>query len=56
MMLEGRRALGYERMPGRVRFFLDEQVYSDAARALLPEVAGYAAGLVEHLLRGSRCA
>ena len=35
-----------------MRFFLDEKVYSDAARALLPEVAGYAAGMVEHLLRG----
>jgi hypothetical protein len=51
--LEGRRALGYEWFPGRVHFFLDQRVYSDAARVLLPEVAGYAAGLVEHLLRGS---
>jgi hypothetical protein len=53
LMVEGRRALGYEWIPGRVRFFMDERVYSDAARALLPEVAGYAAGMVEHLLRGS---
>jgi hypothetical protein len=51
MMLEGRRALGYERFPGRVRFFLDETVYAEAAEALLPEVAGYAAGLCDHLLR-----
>jgi hypothetical protein len=53
LMVEGRRALGYEWIPGRVHFFLDERVYSDAARTLLPEVAGYAAGMVEHLLRGS---
>ena len=53
LMVEGRRALGYEWIPGRVHFFLDERVYSDAARVLLPEVAGYAAGMVEHLLRGS---
>ena len=51
MMLEGRRALGYERFPGRVRFFLDERVYAEAADALLPEVAAYAAGLIDHLLR-----
>jgi hypothetical protein len=53
VMIEGRRALGYEWIPGRVRFFLDDRVYSDAARTLLPEVAGYAAGMVEHLLRGN---
>jgi hypothetical protein len=52
VLVEGRRALAYERVPGRVRFFLDEAVYADAARALLPEVAGYAAGLTDHLLRG----
>jgi hypothetical protein len=52
MMLEGRRTLAYERLPSRVRFFLDEGVYADAAQALLPEVAGYAAGMVDHLLRG----
>jgi hypothetical protein len=52
MMLEGRRALVYERLPSRVRFYLDEGVYADAAAALLPEVAAYAAGMVDHLLRG----
>jgi hypothetical protein len=46
-----RRILGYERVPGRVRFFLDAPVYADSARALLPEIAGYAAGLIDHLLR-----
>jgi len=46
-----RRVLGYERVPGRVRFFLDGHVYADTARALLPEIAGYAAGLIDHLLR-----
>jgi hypothetical protein len=46
-----RRLLGYERVPGRVRFFLDGHVYADTARVLLPEIAGYAAGLIDHLLR-----
>lgn len=46
-----RRLFGYERVPGRVRFFLDNRVHADAARALLPEIAGYAAGLIDHLLR-----
>jgi hypothetical protein len=47
-----RRLLAYERVPGRVRFFLDAAVYADAARVLLPEIAGYGAGLVDHLFRG----
>lgn len=46
-----RRVLGYERVPGRVRFFLDGHVYADTARALLPEIAGYAAGFIDHLFR-----
>ena len=41
----------YERVPGRVRFFLDTAVYADTARALLPEIAGYGAGLINHLFR-----
>jgi hypothetical protein len=46
-----RRLLAYERVPGRVRFFLDDAVYADTARAILPEIAGYGAGLVDHLFR-----
>jgi hypothetical protein len=46
-----RALLAYERVPGRVRFFLDARVYADTARTLLPEIAGYAAGLVDHLFR-----
>ena len=46
-----RRLLAYERVPGRVRFFLDDAIYADTARALLPEIAAYAAGLVDHLFR-----
>jgi hypothetical protein len=46
-----RRLLAYLRVPGRVRFFLDGAVYHDSARALLPEIGGYAAGLVNHLFR-----
>ena len=44
-------SLAYLRVPGRVRFFLDRAVYHDTARALLPEIGGYAAGLVDHLFR-----
>jgi hypothetical protein len=46
-----RRVLGYERVPGRVRFFLDEAVYADTARELLPEIGAYGAGLIDHLFR-----
>lgn len=52
LRVQGRRALGYLRVPGRVRFFLDESVYLDSAKALLPDIAGYAAGLIDHLTRG----
>jgi hypothetical protein len=51
MIVDGRRVLGYVREPGHVRFFLDGAVYADAAKALLPEVAAYTAGLLDHLLR-----
>ena len=46
-----RRLLAYERVPGRVRFFLDRRVYDDSARVLLPEIGAYAAGLIDHLFR-----
>jgi hypothetical protein len=46
-----RRLLGYERISGRVRFFLDGRVFDDTARVLLPEIGGYAVGLIEHLFR-----
>ncbi len=46
-----RRLLAYLRVPGRVRFFLDGAVYTDTARALLPEIGAYGAGLVDHLFR-----
>ena len=47
-----RRLLAYQRVPGRVRFFLDRAVYEDTARALLPEIGAFGAGLIDHLLRG----
>jgi hypothetical protein len=46
-----RRLLAYERVPGRVRFFLDDAVYADTAKALLPEIGAYATGLIDHLFR-----
>jgi hypothetical protein len=46
-----RRLLAYLRVPGRVRFFLDSGVYGDTARALLPEIGAYGAGLIDHLFR-----
>jgi hypothetical protein len=48
---EGRRILAYERLPRRLHFFVDQAVYADAARALLPEVGAFATGLCDHLLR-----
>jgi hypothetical protein len=51
LVQDGRKVLGYVRVPGRVRFFLDESIYADTARTVLPEIAGYTAGLLDHLLR-----
>ena len=53
LALEGRRVLAYENRGTEVHFLLDDAVYADMARALLPEIAGYAAGLLNHLLRAS---
>jgi hypothetical protein len=53
LVLEGRRVLAYENSGTQVHFFLDDAVYADMARTLLPEIAGYAAGLLNHLLRAS---
>lgn len=49
---DGRRVLAYVREDAQVRFFLDDQVYLDAADALLPEIGGYVVGFLDHLLRG----
>jgi hypothetical protein len=51
--VDGRRALAYERVDQRLHFFLDDAVRAEAARALLPEVGAFAAGLADHLLRGA---
>jgi hypothetical protein len=53
LMQEGRRIVGYVREPEGVRFFLDNAIFADSAAALLPEVASFAAGFIDHLLRGS---
>jgi hypothetical protein len=53
LALDGRRVLAYEDREMQVRFFLDDAVYADTARTLLPEIAGYAAGLLNHFLRAS---
>jgi hypothetical protein len=37
----------------QLRFFLDRRCHRSAARRLLPLAAGFSAGLVNHLLRGS---
>ena len=51
LALEGHRVLAYENSGTQVRFLLDDAVYADMARTLLPEIASYAAGLLNHLLR-----
>lgn len=48
---DGVRILAYERTGHGVRFSLDQAVFADVSQRWLPEVAGYAAGLVDHLLR-----
>jgi len=53
LAVQGQRVLAYENRGTDVHFFLDDAVYADMARALLPEIAGYAAGLLNHLLRAS---
>jgi len=53
LAVEGHRVLAYENNGTQVRFLLDDAVHADMARALLPEIGGYAAGLLNHLLRGS---
>jgi hypothetical protein len=53
LVLEGHRVLAYENRGTQVHFFFDDAVYADMARTLLPEIAGYAAGLLNHLLRAS---
>ena len=45
------RVLAYQRGANKIHFFLDRVVYADCARRWLPVVEGYAAGLVDHLLR-----
>jgi hypothetical protein len=51
LVQDGRKTLAYTRVPGRVRFFLDDAIYADTARTVLPEIAGYTTGLLDHLLR-----
>ena len=51
VMRDGLRVLAYQRNGDRVHFFLDQAVHEDIARLWLPKVEGYAAGLVDHLLR-----
>jgi len=43
LAVQGQRVLAYENRGTEVHFFLDDAVYADMARALLPEIAGYAA-------------
>jgi hypothetical protein len=48
---DGLRILAYRRLGNTVQFFLDKAIYADVARRCLPEVAGYAAGMIDYLLR-----
>jgi hypothetical protein len=51
LKLDGNRVLAYQTTGGVVHFLLDEAVFTDTAAALLPEIAGYSAGLIDHVLR-----
>lgn len=51
LKFDGRRALAYKRLPNRLHFFLDENVFADTASAVLPEIEAYVAGMLNHLTR-----
>jgi len=51
MVRDGLRVLAYQCNEDHVHFLLDQAVHEDIARRWLPEVEGYAAGMVDHLLR-----
>jgi hypothetical protein len=51
LVRDGIRVLAYQCNADRVHFFLDQAVHEDVARRWLPEVEGYTAGLIDHLLR-----
>ncbi len=51
LKLQGRRVLAYENTGGEVHFLLDDAVFADMAAALLPEIAGYGGGFIDHLVR-----
>jgi hypothetical protein len=51
VLREGIRVLAYRRDADQVHFFLDQSIFADSARRWLPDVEGYAAGMVDHLLR-----
>jgi hypothetical protein len=49
---DGYRIAAYQRMGDSLRFNLDDKVFEDSAKLLLPLVLSYTAGVVNHLLRG----
>lgn len=49
---DGAKIAAYQRVADKIHFFLDKAVYADVAKAWLPRVMGYAAGLSDHLMRG----
>jgi hypothetical protein len=51
LVFEGRRTLAYRVRSGKLIFFLDRAIFADSARWLLPQIGGYVAGLIDHLLR-----
>ncbi len=48
---DGARVLAYQRNGDRLHFFLDQAVEEDLAAQWLPKVEGYAAGMIDYLLR-----
>jgi hypothetical protein len=50
---DGRRMLAYRLIGETLQFYLDDRVYQDSAQTLIPLVGSYAAGVINHLLRGS---
>jgi hypothetical protein len=52
LVRNGVKLAAYRRVADKIVFSFDAAVYADVARAWLPRVTGYAAGLANHLMRG----
>jgi hypothetical protein len=52
LVQSGIKVAAYRRVGDTIHFFLDQDVYAAVADAWLPMITAYAAGLIDHMLRG----